>query len=299
MKRKKSRFRYNKRQRNGIFYLFLLIVIFQVVYITVDFSKETSHTSDDLAFFEKQFDSLKALNTKTSTPKIYPFNPNYINDYKGYQLGMTVSEIDKLLAYRQSGKFINSAREFQQITKISDSLLKKIAPYFKFPEWVMKRNQKLHHERKKQVTGKTEVAHYKEKYKITTTDINKAIALDFQTIKGIGEKLSERIIKYRNKLQGFTYEDQLFEVWGLDKKLAKQILTVFNINEKPVIRKINVNTATFKEVLSIPYINYDLCKKIFEFRDEVAELQDIEELKNIEGLPVEKYHRIVLYLLAQ
>jgi len=60
-----------------------------------------------------------------------------------------------------------------------------------------------------------------------------------------------------------------------------------------------VNTASFKELLSIPYINYDLCKKIFQFKDEVAELQSIEELKNIEGFPEDKYDRIVLYLEAK
>jgi len=52
-------------------------------------------------------------------------------------------------------------------------------------------------------------------------------------------------------------------------------------------------------VLSNPYVEHDLCKKIFEFRDEVAEIQSIEELKNIEGFPIDKYDRIVLYLEAK
>jgi DNA uptake protein ComE-like DNA-binding protein len=67
----------------------------------------------------------------------------------------------------------------------------------------------------------------------------------------------------------------------------------------PKIQKQNVNTIEFKQLLKNPYIDYDLCKKIFNYRDEVAELQNISELKNIEGFPLDKYDRIVLYLVAE
>ena len=39
--------------------------------------------------------------------------------------------------------------------------------------------------------------------------------------------------------------------------------------------------------------------QIFDYKDEVAELQSISEIKNIEGFPIEKYDRIVLYLQAK
>jgi hypothetical protein len=42
-----------------------------------------------------------------------------------------------------------------------------------------------------------------------------------------------------------------------------------------------------------------LCLKIFDYKDEVAELQSISEIKNIEGFPLENYTRIVLYLHAE
>ena len=68
---------------------------------------------------------------------------------------------------------------------------------------------------------------------------------------------------------------------------------------QPVIEKINVNTATFKEVLHLPYIDYELTKRIFNYRDEVAEIQSLEELKNIEGFPLELFDRIAVYLDAK
>lgn len=302
MKKTRSHFWYNKRQRNGIFFLLLIIVILQTtIYLTKIASRNTVSIQDEqMAILERQYDSLQALKAKEKVVTLFPFNPNYITDYKGYQLGMSLEEIDRLLAYRKKGRFVNSKNEFQEVTKVSDSLLVKISPYFKFPDWVVakqrKRRQNL--KRKKIDVQRKEIDNSKE-HSISSYDINEATATDFQSIKGIGETLSERIVNYRTALQGFYYEDQLYEVWHLDPKIAKQVLTVFKVAEKPKIKKININTASFKQVLAIPYIDYALCKKIFEYRDEVAELQNIEELKNIEGFPLEKYNRIVLYLLAQ
>ena len=247
-------------------------------------------TSEVFAF-HNQIDSLKSVELENRKPKIYPFNPNYITDFKGEQLGMSIEEIDRLLLFRKTNKFVNSKIEFQKVTKVSDSLLNKISPYFKFPEWVTKRNQ---------ITSKNlYISNNIKKRSISTSDINKATAEDFKTIRGIGEAYSERIVKYRTKLQGFTYNNQLNEVWGLDQEVVKKVLSVFKIIEKPIIKKVNVNTVSFKDLLKNPYIDYNLCKKIFEYRDEVAELQNISELKNISGFPLDKYDRIVLYLVAE
>lgn len=286
MKLLKSHFSYNKRQRNGVFFLILLIVLFQIGYYLIDFSSPqiVESNTKEMNSFIKEVDSLEALKETLNSPKIYSFNPNYITDYKGYQLGLSVNEIDKLLKFRAAGNFINSEKEFQQITGVNDSLLKIIAPYFKFPNWVSN---------VKNTTAKknTIISDVKK-------DINKATLEDLILINGIGNKLAERIISYRTKLQGFSFNDQLYEVWYLDKETAAKVLASFTVMQTPIISKININKATFKEILSIPYLDYELTKKIFEYRDEVAEIQSIEELKKIEGFPLEKFNRIALYLQA-
>ena len=202
---------------------------------------------------------------------------------------MSTEEIDRLLEHRTNGKYINSAKEFQKVTNVSDSLLNIIEPFFKFPDWVKTKNY-----------NKPYIANKPSKSEnFTIKDLNKATAKELSSVNGIGEKLSQRIVSYRNKLGGFILKDQLFEVWYLDEEVADRVLERFAVLEKPIIEKINVNTATFKEVLSIVYIDYELTKKIFNYRDEVAELQSLEELKKIEGFPLEKYERIALYLQAK
>ena len=278
----------------------LLIIIFQTfIFVDVFTDDEILNTNTpELVAFQNQIDSLKAIEIENRKPKVYSFNPNYITDYKGEQLGMSLEEIDRLLAFRKTNKFINSKEEFQNITKVSDSLLNIISPYFKFPDWVVKQNQSSNSSRNSKESF-TENSYKKKEVKISTTDINKATAEDFQSISGIGSAFSNRIIKYRSKLQGFSFDDQLYEVWGLDKEIADKVLSVFKIDEKPIIKKVNINTIEFKQLLKNPYVDYELCKKIFNYRDEVAELQNISELKHIEGFPVELYDRIVLYLEAK
>ena len=295
MKKLKSHFWYTKNQRNGILFLLASIIGLQLLFHFINFGDNGLVTPNQakMSFYQHQLDSLKKISSEDKKYTIYPFNPNYISDHKGYQLGMKTKEIDRLLAHRNKRLFVNSAKEFQEVTKISDSLLQAISPYFKFPEWVQKKNREK--EERFTVTTKTK----KNISDITSSDINEATPYDLTLVKGVDEYLSERIIKYRSKLQGFSFSEQLFEVWGLEKEVADNILQVFSIQKKPRITKVNVNTASFKEVLSNPYIDYELCVQIFEYKDEVAELQSISEIKNIEGFPIEKYHRIVLYLRAK
>ena len=295
MKIFKSHFWYTKNQRNGILLLLIIIIFLQLILHFKNFDSQqlVDLSQPKITSYNKQLDSLKKKSSKKKKFKIYPFNPNYISDYKGYQLGMNVDEIDRLLAHREQRLYVNSAKEFQTITKISDSLLKKISPFFKFPEWVQKKNNNKNNQQRYIPNSRINVS------EITTVDINKATLKDFTAIEGVDEYISERIIKYRSKLQGFSFKEQLFEVWGLDEQMANKILSTFSIKNKPIIKKVNINTASFKEVLSNPYIDYELCIQIFDYKDEVAELQSISEIKNIEGFPIKKYNRIVLYLLAE
>ena len=129
-------FKFTKQQRTGIFLLFGIIIVLQLVYFYVDFNlpEKTFAEKEEWMSLQSKIDSLKLIKYKDK-PKIYLFNPNFISDYKGYKLGMSVQEIDRLLAFRKENKYVNSAKEFQEVTQISDSLLNMISPLFKFPDW--------------------------------------------------------------------------------------------------------------------------------------------------------------------
>lgn len=283
----RSHFWYNKSQRNGILILIAIILIFQAIYIFVDFSNDEVNIKElELSKYQDHIDSLKIIQKEDNKFKIYPFNPNYITDFKGYQLGMSVDEIDNLINFRKTGRFVNSAAEFQNVTKVSDSLLTQISPYFKFPEWVSKSKST-----KVEIRGK--------EVKIDVKDLNTATENNLTEINGIGEKLAKRIIAYRKLLGGFTFDDQLYEVYYLDTVVADKVLISFKVIEKPIIDKININEASFKEILHLPYIDYNLTKKILNYRDDIKEFKNMEELKKIDSFPLNKFNRIALYLTTE
>jgi hypothetical protein len=64
---------------------------------------------------QEQIDSLKQRERKD---QIYPFNSNYISLSKGFQLDLSLEEIERLHWFRNSGKFANSIAEFKAITQV-------------------------------------------------------------------------------------------------------------------------------------------------------------------------------------
>lgn len=304
MNKLKSHFRFNKQERSGIFFLLLIIVSLQVGYFFFGFffgdaQKETFIVDRKM---QTQIDALKQASLQKDSAKIYPFNPNFITDYKGYVLGMSVNEVDRLHAFRKQNKFANTVEEFQKVTQISDSLLDAISPHFKFPEWTKKSKQSAV-SRKSYVVdsrsdkkGSSQKTLGEESQKVVLKDLNTATAQELRTINGIGEKLSARILKFRDRLGGFLIEDQLYDVYGLDPEVVERALKRFRVLQKPDVQKINLNSASAYEIATLVYIQKQVAESIVEYRNVNNGILSFEELENIEGFPFDKIDRIALYL---
>lgn len=286
-------FKFSKEQRTGIFFLFLIIVVLQLVYFFVDFSSVSKEYPEKQKWLslQSEMDSLK-MDVKNSKPKIYLFNPNFISDYKGYKLGMSVQEIDRLLAFRKENKYVNSAKEFQNVTKVSDSLLNVMAPYFKFPDWV---NNKKQNTKFKEYTSYQNQA-FAKKEKIVLIDINEATKEDLVKIYGIGDAISIRILKQKELLGGFVSMEQMKEVWGLSPEVIENLNTHFKVLVLPRFKKIEINNASLKELSQFHYFRYSLAKEIVTYRSMNGNIKNIEDLTKIKGFPVDKANLIGLYL---
>ena len=286
MKFIQSHFWYTKSQRNGILLLLVILFSSQLALYFLDFSSNDDLNEQEFALIQAKLDSLKKESPLTHKPKIYPFNPNYLTDFKAYQLGLNTDQIDRLFTFRDKGKFVNSVAEFQEITGVNDSLIALISPYFKFPNWT------------KQKASDKEIVK-KEVLPSEVKDLNKATIEELTLVSGVDLKLAKRIIAYRNMLKGYSTNEQLFEVYYLSKETALRLLQYFEVKEIPELAKINVNTASFKELLRTPYLDYNLTKKICRYRDQNDFFESLDELKKIDSFPIEKFDRIALYLSAE
>ncbi len=283
-------FKFSREQRTGVFLLFSIIITLQLVYFFVDFSSfsKDSPEKEKWLSLQSQIDSLKQQKLDY-VPKIYPFNPNFITDYKGYKLGMSVAEIDRLLAFRKENRYVNSPKEFQAVTKVSDSLLDAISPYFKFPDWV--KNKKEFSEYKKY--PKTA---FSQKEKMVVIDINQATQEDLIKIYGVGEAISIRILKFKESLGGFVSMEQMNDIWGLSPEVIENLNTHFKVGAPPKLKKIDINNASIKELSDFPYFKYPISKNIVTFRSMNGDIKNSEDLTKIKGMSIDKAKIIVLYL---
>ena len=284
----KSHFKLDHRQRNGILLLVLFVIVSWGVYFLISPAQENysnALTDEQLKNFEAQIDAIQRERDSLSHSKLYPFNPNYITDYKGYTLGMKVEEIDRLLRFRESGKWINSAQDFQKVTGVSDSLLNQISPYFKFPDWVTNPKPR-----------KTSFNVSEKAVVNLKSDLNSASFEEILSIESLDPAIAKRIIEYRKKLGGFLDDRQLYDVYGISKEQVRQLQNVYSVLSKPKINILNVNTASASDLSTVPFITFQLAREIVNYRLLHTQINDLDELLKIEGITPYKLDRIKLYL---
>ena len=279
---------FSRQQRLAVILLILVIISLQLSWVSYNsLAANTFDIEPEIYLkFQKEVDSLVAEQRKSNSTKIHPFNPNYITDYKGYTLGMSAEEINRLHAYRAQNKWVNSTKEFQAVTNVSDSLLESISPYFKFPEWITSPTKKF-----------TPSAHSSTKSFEQKLDLNKATAKQLQKVQGIGAFYSEQIIRLRDSFEGgFISDLQLQGIYGLTPEVIANILKDFTVKTPRSIEKIDLNSATIEQLVSIEYIDYELAYEIIELRMLRDGYSTIEELTKVKEFPTEKLEIIKLYL---
>lgn len=239
------RFILSKPQRGAVLILLVLLIAVQLYRLLVNAPELSPVDLSQAQSYQTQLDSLRTKEN-AQTPIVYQYNPNYLTDYRAYTLGLPPEAFDKLLRYRQTNSYVNTPKQFQEVTKLSDSLMEKLLPQLKFSKPL-----------------------YKSKTKnriVLKKDINKASASDFQEVSGIGAVLSERIVKYRSYLSGFSVLEQCYEVYGLDSLVFQRLWERFEIQSLPEIERLDLTTVSLQELEQIPYLNRADARKIIAHR---------------------------------
>lgn len=280
------------RQQKGVIILVIIIFLLQIFIQFGDKifqnKKNIENTSEWLAN-QKIIDSLNKLDYYMSN--LQPFNPNFITDYKGFRLGMTTAEIDRLHAFRKTNKYVNSAAEFQAVTKVSDSLLSIMSPFFKFPDWV--NNKKVYKSFDKNYMPKSERVYSPKE--IVKQDFNQVTGDDLVKIYGIGDATASRILDFKEKLGALVSMEQLDDIWGLTPEVKDELLKRYDIQSLKGIKKIKINDWSTKDLSKFHYFNHNFAKQIVVYRTMNGTIKN-EDLTKINGCPIDKLKIIELYL---
>ena len=209
----------------------------------------------------------------------FPFNPNNLPEEKWKQLGMNDKQIKIIKNFEAKGGKFYKKEDLQKIYGITESDYRALEPFIEIPE--------QQYDKKK-----FEVKELKAPQVI---EINAADSNQLLAVKGIGPFYARRIIKYRDRLGGFIRKEQLLEVYGMDSTRYNTIKPLISINPS-AIRKTNLNTATFKDLMKNPYIDFYMAGAIMKYRQKKGKFSSLEELLNINLIYDEVYRKISPYL---
>ncbi|MDE3182681.1 MAG: helix-hairpin-helix domain-containing protein [Bacteroidota bacterium] len=307
----KDYFSFTKKERNGIISIVSIIIIVSLLprffyYFTnnetvdsTEFEKEISQLKID-SFSAKTFsknqdeyynDYTPAYKNRTSVKKeLFYFDPNTASENDWIRLGVrkrTAQTIQKYIA--KGGKFYKP-EDIKMIYGLSETDAERLIPYVS----ILAAKKEF----SKNENSFTEKKIYPKKYTVQLVDINVADTSAFIALRGIGNKLSKRIIAFREKLGGFYSVDQIAETYNLPDSTFQNIKKYLIINSK-AIKKININLATVDEMRTHPYINYNIANAIYQYRQQHGSFNSVDEIKKIMTINDEFFNKVSPYLSVQ
>lgn len=157
------------------------------------------------------------------------------------------------------------------------------------------------YEKTDETTEETTTIINETKYEETTAntdtdliDINKAGLNELMTLKGIGEKIGQRIIDYRESNNGFSSIEEIMNVSGIGEKVFANISPYICVEGEPVKNtssetdnhnvKININTATKEMLMTLKGIGEVKAQSIIDYRKTNGDFVSISEIKEISGI---------------
>lgn len=129
-------------------------------------------------------------------------------------------------------------------------------------------------------------------------ELNVVDSVTLVRVPGIGGMTASVILRYRERLGGFSSPEQLRECihWeSAQKYMDGWVLEWFKADEN-LIKKSDVNHLSFKELLRHPYLTYDQVGQLCRRREKVGSLRSLEELRQLDTFGPEDLERLRPYL---
>jgi DNA uptake protein ComE-like DNA-binding protein len=135
----------------------------------------------------------------------------------------------------------------------------------------------------------------RQERKIVTINLNEADSAQLESLPGIGERLSARIIKYRDRLGGFHDVAQLKEVYGLQDSVLVLLATRLFVSPGGLIKKLDVNICSYADFRRHPYMGHAFAKSLVAFRQTHGEIKTVDELYQLVAVKKDEIERMKPY----
>ena len=279
----------SKRNRRGVVALIAVAVI--IVFLPrfaqlFNSDVELDVSTEDVQAFEKAKKNFqnkkrnyynKYEKKKRFSAPPNKFNPNEYSVEDWMNLGLSEKQVAVLLKFTKNG--IRSNEDLKRIFVISDELYALIKDSTYYPE-----------RPKTEFTPKVV-----EEKKVQKLEINTASVEDLENLKGIGPFFAKQIIKYRDRLGGFAYKEQILEVWKMTIETYDKLIPQIEI-DKSKIRKLKINEVTPEELKNHPYLNWSQVNSIVKMRMQRTKFNAIDEIQESKLIDAETFEKLIPYL---
>jgi DNA uptake protein ComE-like DNA-binding protein len=202
-----------------------------------------------------------------NTPRHYEcfrFDPNTASIDDLMRLGFTHKQAQSIDNYRKKGGRFRRKSDFAKSYVVEDSVYKRLEPYIDIPR----------------------------------IDLNTADSATFETLPGIGKYFASKMVSYRNALGGYSYPEQLMDIWHFDQEKYDGLKDLIFINPSTTTAY-QLWTLPEEQLAKHPYIGRYSAHSIVIFRKSTPRKQwSVEELAKAGILKNEYADKLARCLIA-
>ncbi|REA55689.1 helix-hairpin-helix domain-containing protein [Dyadobacter luteus] len=239
----------------------------------------------------------KEFSKKAEKPiRLFPFDPNTASVEDLTTLGIPEFLAKRIEKYRSKGGKFRKKEDLLHIYDFPASTYKSLEPYITLSvSKIPVNSEKPVFTPDRKFADVPARGNNYVKPALVPFDINTADTTQLIKLKGIGSKLSVRILKFRDGLGGFHSTSQFSEIFGLDSVAVTELNKYAKIGT--AVKKININTATVEELSSHSYLrNKKLANVIVNYRNQHGIFSSAEDLKKVKVLDAVTIEKLVPYL---
>ena len=274
--------------------VFLAQLIFIIICLDIIKEKDEAATTKETVD-EGTFDMVVR---KHIDAQIKPFDPNTVDSTTLADMGIDKRRIRSLLGYRRKQGKIRTPEDLSRLYNWTEEDVQRLKKYIVIGEEYKRRKTRNWEEQRREEKTASVHSHQdqypkKEKFSdATKIDVNTADSATLCKIPGIGKTISSIIIKRREKLGGFHSKEELFECKYFDEAFLKWLY----IDSLAEMRKIEINRATYGELVAHPYISKEQTKALMNYRRLYGRIEDADILRHTDIFKEEELEKLLPYM---
>lgn len=142
-------------------------------------------------------------NTARRSYECFEFDPNTATAEDFVRMGFSLRQAESICNYRLKGGRFWRKEDFAKSFVVADSVYRRLEPFIRIPK----------------------------------LDINRADSASFDALPGIGPWFAAKMVSYRNELKGYSYVEQLMDIYRFDEarfNAVKDFITISLPREYPL-----------------------------------------------------------------